>query len=279
MTIIIVSLLILFVLLTCVFLKTRQRKKIKQSQKEGLAAIIKLKKLITYVQQHRGLTAAWLGGDTKVSTKLDTLKKEVLQESRGLAQEKICTDERWIAFTDHWQRLLNVDNTGSISNSFEQHTLMIRNLMYLLEDAAESSYLAADNLPELPHIGFVWRETVSVIESIGQSRAIGSSVTAQSFCSSVDKVRLSFLLERMKEVTEVTLHELSYLPNEKSQHQLLVDTAINKVNELSDIISEGLVNAPLVLVDSGEYFNLATDAMTTMNDIFDHQIKQMKHLL
>lgn len=279
MVLLIVSIFIISMILVYFLLKNHKQANIKKHQKEGLTTIIQLKTLITYVQQHRGLTAAWLGGDTKVNSQLNRLKANIKNGIQGLSKSTINTDERWVAFVDHWQRLLDLNSTTSISNSFEQHTLMIRNLMYLLEDVAESSYLSSDDLPELPQVGFVWRETVSVIESIGQSRAIGSSVTAQSFCSSVDKVRLNFLLESMKQATEVTLHKLSYLPNEKSQHQLLINAAINKVSELSEVITIGLINTSIVSIDSGEYFNLATDAMTKMNEVFDHQIKQMEYIL
>jgi hypothetical protein len=89
----------------------------------------------------------------------------------------------------------------------------------LLEDTAENAHLTADFLPELANIGYVWRELIIATESIGQSRAIGAAIAVQKSCSSVDKIKLNFLIQTMKNLTADTLKNLSYLPDESNSHR------------------------------------------------------------
>lgn len=272
---ILITCLVIFILAAIFFIKQKKRSNKKRTQQQGLVYIGEIKQLITFVQQHRGLMSAWLNGDTSVHTKLAQLKQKIAQTHKGLAVSPVSKNDRLAGFNDHWQRLLQLNNKPSVANSFDQHTKMIRNLAYLLEDTAESNYLTADHLEVLPNIGFVWRELVLATENIGQSRALGTGVAAQHFCSSVDKIRLNFLTQTMADTVKNTLQQLSSLPHEQSTHKLLISSATNQMNQLINTISEELVNANKVLVDSSDYFDLATNTMQQMNAIFDHQIKQL----
>lgn len=272
---IIITCSVIFFMAFTFFLKQSKVNKSKKLQQLGLVYIGQIKKVITLVQQHRGLTAAWLNGDNKVQTKLVVLKQQISQEMKTLEDSIVSKNERWSGFVDHWQRLLQLNNKPSVANSFEQHTMMIRNLAYLLEDTAEKSHLTADYLPELKNIGYVWRELVLATESIGQSRALGTGIAAQQFCSSVDKIRLNFLMQTMIKITEHTLQRLSYLPDEKYKHTELVRKATEKMNQLIQVISHELVNARKINIDNNSYFDLATETMKQMNDIFEHQVKQL----
>eukprot|EP00487_Bulimina_marginata_P001267 TRINITY_DN1270_c1_g1_i1.p1 TRINITY_DN1270_c1_g1~~TRINITY_DN1270_c1_g1_i1.p1 ORF type:complete len:106 (+),score=46.77 TRINITY_DN1270_c1_g1_i1:97-414(+) len=93
---------------------------------------------------------------------------------------------------------------------------MIANLLYVLEDEAESSHLSSLSLPTMPNVGFVWRELVASTEAIGQTRAIGVGVATIGNCNSVDKIRLSFLEQNIIKTSKDTLSKLS--------HVLCVDT-------------------------------------------------------
>lgn len=277
--ILLLTALVIFLFAAIFFVNQLRQNKKRKIQQQGIVFIGQIKSLITLVQQHRGLMSAALNGDTKVSTKLSLLKQKISLLIKELEMTPVQANERWSAFADHWQRLLKLDNKPSAENSFEQHTMMIRNLAYLLEDTAEKAFLTADFVPAMPNIGYVWRELVLATENIGQSRALGTGVAVQSFCSSVDKVRLNFLTQTMTKVADHALQHLSYLPEERSIHQQLIASATNKMNQLIETISNDLVNASNITVDNGVYFELATDTMKEMNDIFDHQVKQLHSVI
>jgi hypothetical protein len=271
--------LIIFLLAGIFYVRNRKLQQIKKRQQQGLFYVSQIKKVIALVQQHRGLTAAWLNGEKALENKLMMLKNQVAREKSELSNKDVIENDRWVGFCDHWQRLLRLNNTITVANSFEQHTKMIRNLAYFLEDTAEQYHLTADFLVTLPNIGFVWRELVLATENIGQSRALGSGIAAQKKCSSVEKIRLNFLVQNMLQVTDNILHQLSSLSDYTHDHNRMTEVANSKMRELITTIENELINANSINIEPGEYFNLASNTMSQLNDIFDHQVKQVSVVL
>lgn len=248
-------------------------------QKSGIVQIRLIKQVIFLAQQHRGLMAAWLNGDEKIEVELNKRKQKILAFSKEIDFSNIANEERWLAFKDHWARLMTFDNTENVLNSFEQHTKMIRNLAYFLEDTAEKTHLTSDYIIELPKIGFVWRELVLVAENVGQSRAIGTAVATRKFCSSVDKIRLNFLTQTIKTTTKETLNHLSSLPDEQRKHNKSVELATGKINQLAEIILNDLVSTNKITVDHKIYYELATETIELLNNVFDHQVEQIESVI
>lgn len=276
MTFTIVIILSLIVVISLVFyIHRRKRRNMKKFQLLGLVYIKQIKKIISLVQAHRGLTTAWKNGDSSQHTKLVKLKQQISQETQKLVTSSVSENERFEAFSDHWQRLVKIDETISSSNSFEQHTKMIKNLAYMLEDTAEAHHLTASFVTEFINIGYIWRELIVAMESIGQSRAIGTGVATLQFCSSVDKIRLEFLIQSMTKVSDHTLQNLSYLSQEQNTHLKLIEKASKKINTLISVITKELLEEAEVSINNNSYFDLATHALAEIEEVFIHQIKQL----
>ncbi|XPF94354.1 hypothetical protein ACM9HF_20455 [Colwellia sp. RE-S-Sl-9] len=260
-------------------IKRFNKNKIKKTQLLGISYITQLKPLISLVQQHRGLSSAWLNGDITVKPKITSLQKQIANMIKDLKKTELHTNERWVSFNDHWQRLLNLKTKPSVANSFEQHCLLVKNLSYLLEDTSETYLLTAEYCNGFPNIGYTWRELIISTENIGQARAIGTSVCVQKVCSSVDKIRLNFLTENMKKITTNTLHKLHYLSDEVDQHDDYINAATLKMEDFTQVISNDLVNSPTIAIDHQRYFALATSTIAAFDDIFYHQVEQLKKLI
>lgn len=273
-----ISIIALFVFIVAM-IKRSKNNKIRNIQLEGIHYITELKPLISLVQQHRGLTNAWLNGDNEALPKLSKLKNEIKIKMDKLSHSELSTNERWISFNDHWHRIINYQNKALLVNSFEQHCLLIKNLSYLLEDTSETYLLTAEYCSELPNIGYTWRELVLSAENIGQARAIGTSVCVQKYCSSVDKIRLNYLSENINKMTNSTLYKLHYLPEEVNKHDDKINIAVLKMDELIHVITKELVNCEIITLDHQSYFDLATSTIAAFDDIFNHQVEQIKKLI
>ena len=256
------------------FYTIHKNKRTKKHQIIGIHFVTQLKTLITLIQHHREQTSAWLNGDIQVERKITEIKDNSQVIIKQLNND-LDKNERWIGFNDHWQRLLLFKNKTSVDNNFDQHCLLIKNLAYLIEDLADNHFLTADYFTELSDIGFTWRELIMSTESIGQSRTIGTNVSAQKTCSNIDNIRLNFLSDTINKIAIATLNNLSYLPNEAEHHNKLVNTAINKVKNLTNTISQELINTTKITIDNKEYFTLASLAITSFDNIFDHQVAQL----
>lgn len=268
-------------ILICILwlLHYRQGQKTQTLQKQGLQNLIMVKQLIVNVQQHRGLSSAYLNGDLSKQQSMTQSKKQINLLIGSIEQSWIGSiNERWSSFSDHWQRLINTHNKTSVLDNFKQHTKMISNLIFLLEDLAEYSDLNAEHLSDLPNIGLVWRELVVATESVGQSRAIGTGIATQGVCSQVDKIRLSYLQQDILDTRKTVLNNLPQLTNNYNQ-STLIKAADQKLSELCQTIDKELLQAKKVVIDSNAYFNLATSTIEALNNIFDNQLGQVKQVL
>jgi len=214
-------------------IRVAKRSKIKKSQLQGITYITQLKPLISLVQQHRGLTSAWLNGDENVKPKLVNLQNEIKQVIHLLNKTDLQANERWMSFYDHWQRMLEFKIKPSVSNSFDQHCSLIKNLSYLLEDTSETYFLTSEHHKGFPNIGYTWRELIVLTENIGQARAIGTGVSVQK----------------------------------------------QKIQELTLVIAKELVNSTDITIESQDYFSMASNTISAFDDIFYHQVDQLKRLI
>lgn len=267
-----------FITLT-VYLIYRTKKDEKCLKKQGLQGIEQIKQLISLIQAHRGLSGALLSGNEKAKTDVLNTQSQISHQVKLIRLSGMLQFERWERFEQQWHDLLSTYKKRDVASSFELHTAVIKNLAWLLEDVAEYSHLTADFLPDFANIGFVWRELLQSTESIGQCRAIGTGVAVQKRCSSVDKIRLSYQIKVMQDMTENTLQNLSCLPEERASHNRLIEDATKDMNLLIGVISENLIKQSRVTLDSQDYFNLASGAMKGMYQIFDHQLKQLNRAI
>lgn len=246
----------------------------------GLKNVTEIKLLISDIQTHRGLSSAWLNGDESKKSTLSNIKQNISTKIQYLEQQdSVNIRSRWKSFVDHWGRLNKSDSNRDPENNFIQHTQVISNLLYLLEDEAETSHLNAIAIPEFPNIGLVWRELAVTAEKIGQSRAIGTGVTTRQYCSSVHKIRLSFLKQHIEETMNEILSKLSYVDCFSHEHDQLLKDAKLKMEFLTLTMEHDLITPDEITINQDEYFNLATNAMIILDRIFAHQIKQIKHII
>ena len=276
--------MLMLIVIFAVLLHYYKINKQKKLQLQGLVNIAHIKLLISIVQTHRGLSSAWLNGDLSKQAMLKTLEQQVNDQIESLENKSTVNENgRWASFTDHWSRLNQYFHSNNkdhdANNNFKQHTQMIANLLYLLEDEAERSHLCAMSLPKLPSIGFVWRELVVTTEIIGQSRAIGTGVATSKKCSSVDKIRLSFLQQNMQKTINDTLPKLTTLDRFTSEHSELLKAAKSKMEFLSKTIECELITANDININQDEYFALATNSIKALDEIFNHQMKQIENII
>lgn len=269
--------MLVIVLCSAILGRILHARSVGNSQAAGLANIVKIKRLISLVQQHRGMSSAWLNGDLSKRSNLQNIEQQITKLCTEINKTNIGKlNPRWIGFLDHWSRLNRKVEDRDIGNNFKQHTQMIENLLYLLEDEAERAQLNSTSLPELPNIGYVWRELVLTAESVGQSRAIGTGVATAKQCTSVDKIRLSFLEKHIKLTSHEILTKLSNLEQYSTQHGKLLKAAQSKMQQLIETIESELIQASPITMDQNSYFDLASDTIQSLDNIFDSQIDQVK---
>lgn len=270
--------LLLVVILAFIKFSLSKKRKLKR-QKQSLLNVKEIKVLIYYAQQHRGMVSAYLNGDKAAFDKITVLRKKIARTLRKIELQVSNENERLQSFVEHWQRLGNREITLSTESSFSQHTALIKNLLYLVEDEAERGLLFSQFLPQYPKVGYVWREVLCSTEIIGQIRAIGVGVATRKICSSTDKIRLSFLKQQINDVIASVLNELHCLPKFADEHNRLIRIAKKQTNSLIDTLEIELLSSNQITIDRQNYFDQASSVIQAIDNVFEHQLTQISNAL
>lgn len=268
----------IFVLFALVlpFIRRAIRQRRARLAAEGLSPVLdscrQLLVLAINLQQHRGLSSAWLSGDASFLPRLREKQKQIeallpplMQAARSEAGRYApCFVGNDIAlFAFRWRNLVDTLKGKSAEQSIAEHSHMIGLVLDWLAALGEARIepLAAGT----GHIGrarnFAYR-LPALAEALGQARAIGTGVAARRGCSPVARVRLMFLIGRAEALLEQATQASDggeYAQRVRSSLQLMARTV-----RTSMLLSDG------VRVSPDEYFAVVTQVIDAVIAWVEH---------
>lgn len=229
----------------------------------ALATCRGLIRLLTGLQQHRGLSSGWLAGDRQFEARMLQRRQEIeallpgLRPGVRLESEEACpcfTLNDWKLFEFKWREMVEGLAGTSIHDNIERHNQLISRLLNWLGALGESriELPVAERLPAGVVRNFSSR-LPSLAECLGQARALGSSVAAQGGCSPVARVRLTFLVGR----AETLLERASAA--DRGNHA--AEAAQRLVKAMATMVRSELLAGTGVRVSSEHYFGAASQAI------------------
>ena len=231
-----------------------------ESAHAAIAACSTLLELIAHIQQHRGMSTAWLAGDKSFEQRLLGKRREIepliakLQQVAATenAHSYPCFTPNDITLWRHrWGLLVNELGSHTVEKSIATHSNLIAMLLNWLGALGEARI-------ELPLAGLLSAGVVrnfshrlpQLSETLGQARATGSGVAAQGTCSAVARVRLMFLVSR----AESLIDQACAVDNKGA-------LAAQKVKALALTIRTHLLSSQKVGVSAEAYFAESTQAI------------------
>lgn len=228
------------------------------SPAEALQACRLFLELLRHMQQHRGMSSAWLAGDRSFAARLQTRRGEIervlAQLARALEaeQRRPCPNPdqaSFDAFRQRWQDLAADLAQCSAEQSIARHGALIATLLDWLSGYGEARLGAAS----LAQARNVTHRLPALTEALGQARAIGSSVAARRACSPVPRVRLLFLAAR----AEALVEQAGATACEGRARQAREDARAS-IAEMTRMIRAELLKNAGVNVPADAWFALAT---------------------
>ena len=225
----------------------------------GIEHIKLLRSLLTFLQQHRGLTTGFINGNfsakpdiERVALKIKRLISE-LNETSDWLQDNV----KWPSLIDHWDRLASFYLQEDADNNFKQHNMLIANLLYLIDDVADSHHLSKIGGDSMDTD---WRYLLSIAEYIGQVRALGTGVAAKGECTNVLRIQLNHLHNKIASSVDASWPDKSRV----------------EIQQLLGCIENNLmVENPNIT--ASDYFTLATRCIDHVLEQFDRQIDRLQY--
>jgi hypothetical protein len=231
-------------------------KRYQRHVRDGLTYLSSFRQLLNLIQQHRGVSNGVLCGDTTLSSRLPVLQAEVNDQITWLNNNNswLAHNPNWQGIVLHWQQLSRNYSTLTSMNCVSQHSKMIANLLYLIDDSCEYHKLYELKNTDGDSVRYLWQDQLEAAEWVGQARAVGTGVAATGQCSSVERIRLKYLHTAIKE----------------NLNALHVDNDA-KLIQLLEVIDLNLLS-PAPHCSAEYYFDLATAAIEQIYTSFDQQL-------
>lgn len=233
--------------------------------REALGRAARLVELVGHVQQHRGMSGAWLAGDASFAAHLPEKQAAVERAFAALLEAMAGEDaEPYPCFVSNdlrllrhrWRELVAGLGGSSPEHSFQAHCRVVATLLEWLAALGEARIEQpfAGEVSAAAARNFAHRLPV-LAECLGQARALGSAVAVRRYCPPVARVRLAFLAARsetlLRQATEATA----------DRGAAACAQARHGVDAYLEAIRGRLLAAREIDMPAGDYFALATRAM------------------
>jgi len=231
----------------------------------ALARADQLVQLMVHIQQHRGISGAWLAGDASFAARLPDKQAAVSRLFaallEGMAQEDgepypcfVSNDVRLLRH--QWRELVAELGGGPPEGNFQSHCRIVAKLLDWLAALGEArvEQPLAGVIPAAATRNLYQRLPV-LAECLGQSRALGSAVAVKRHCPPVSRVRLAFLAARCETLLGQALAAAG------GRNAVVCGEARQAVAAYVAAIRERLLVTREIGISAADYFALATRAM------------------
>ncbi|MEI8031708.1 MAG: nitrate- and nitrite sensing domain-containing protein, partial [Comamonadaceae bacterium] len=248
-----------------------------QTESAGIEPSRALLRVIQYTQQHRGMSAGFLGGNASMAGQREQTQVQVdklIGEAgtilgHDIKQAKIVAN--WTKATQNWKSLAQDVAQKSITGaqSFARHTALVAEYLVVVDQTADEFGLSLD--PDADSyflINAVLVHLPNLTESLGQARARGARFLAQKEITQEDRADLSSLIRLTKfhaqnmkvvlgKVVELNPAIKAALAEPMKHSEAAVETAIR-------LAEEQVIRPDKLSFDSAEFFKIYTGVIDTL---------------
>lgn len=202
----------------------------KEKEKLGIEYTLQLKNLVADIQQHRGMTNAYLSGDQSFKEELAMKKSQIELKIEQLdAVDKklgaeLKTDHKWNEIKELWFSFQMDANQLSINDTLDKHTEIIAKMLALMNHIGNTSNLYLDTGLKNYHLTESYMNIPMMTEKIGQTRAYGSGYIAKKSKTVDEKTKLFVVIGNSELFVGATIG-ISLYPNNGKDNETLMKHA------------------------------------------------------
>jgi methyl-accepting chemotaxis protein len=259
-------------------------------ERAGVEYLQPLRGVLESVQQHRGMSAALLGGDASFADQLSAKQKQLEDliaavDAIGAKQgQEVKTSAQWKGVKDEWHALRGKARSLQPHESFAMHTELIGKLIALMKAIADQSNLTLD--PDLDSY-YVMDVLVTRLpawsEALGQARALGSGVAARATATPEEGARIAVQQNVIRDTSAAVRHGIDVAgganPGLKQRISAEMDSTNHSVNGFAETLNREFIGASKIAIDPEEYYANATAVIAHVFKIYDTLAPELDGLL
>ncbi len=257
-----------------------ERVEIVAHERQGLAYINAIRQPIEQIQQHRGLTSAFLNGADNFRDRIMSKRVDVDQKMAALlAVDKelgsaLGTAGKLSPLMQKWETIKASSMNQDAAVAAKAHTELLAELIGLMGSIADASDITLDSKLDTYYLAdAVVNTLINLTENMGQARAVGSGVAAQGAHTQHSFVRLSVLANSINAYakrSDVGL-DAAINANKAIGGKLTAAVASNSraIAEMQALLEKVLQDPEQVTVDEKTVFDTATVAISGSYQLYD----------
>ncbi len=254
-----------------------------QRQRKGLETIVDIRKLIELIPQHRGMSNALLNGDGSFESKIMTVQSQIEKCIQVVEQSSYIKGQlqRWNKIKSDWSSLKSHYAGLSVPKSFQQHSDLINEVLYLLVDVANDSgvYFHKNRKCRDLTLGLFYHLPM-MIELTARARGVGTGAAAQNKVIISTRIKLQFLYKRVNKSLEA-IHAtlIQSLKGESYQGEspeVLITEGLQPTYFFMHTLQGNILGDNGVTIKSSDYFDIGTSAITESFKLFDTLLPTIK---
>ena len=261
-----------------------------ENERAGLAYIKVARQPLEQIQQHRGMTAAYLNGATEFKDRIMAKRQDVDKQLAALtAIDKklgaaMKTQGMLGKIQGQWSAIKANSMNMTATEAIKAHSKMIADLLALITHVADSSDITLDPTLDSYYMGTALVINLpKMLENMGQARALGSSIAAKGASTPQAHTRLAVLSNNIRNYyTDLSAGMNSaFDTNSEVAKQLksVVETNNKAVEDMQHLLENKLLNVEKITVSGDEVYNIATKAISGSYKMYDRLVPVLDGLL
>src|SRR5680860_19297 len=245
------------------------------NQRAGLTEIKQVRSAIELVQEHRGMSAAYLNGAENFSAPMKALQVRVQQSLQQLNQLTLTGkgSEVSAAWAQLVRRLQDLDQ----DQSFRQHTDLLRDLFAVGDAIREKSNLTLDSSADTYYlISLITTSYPQITEAMGQARGIATGVAARGAHQGDSRIALANRQDRINQYLDVIQynlsHSITYQPELQRELTQARDEIKRVVSRFIELLHKEFREPETISVSAEQINEAATEAIDEVYSEFDRLI-------
>lgn len=235
---------------------------------------------IQHIQQHRGMTAAYLNGASEFKSRIMSKRQDVdkyltqLQNTEQQLGDTLKLKGTTQSLVQQWNNIKSDSLNQNTATAIQAHSKLIADILAIMVTAADNSGLTLDPKLDTYYMGAALVSTLpNLMENMGQARAVGSGIAAKGDFNQTTYVRLSVLVNNIENYAGQLKAGLNAAVNEnkaiKAHLGPMIDSNNKAVAEIKDLLVNELIKPEKITISSDKVFNTATHAINSSYKLFD----------
>ncbi len=261
-----------------------------EHEREGLSYIKVVRPLVENMPQHRGMTNAYLNGDSSFHAKIMGKRDEIdalLKELGDVDQqhkESLDTGSALADIRSQWQAIKNNSMQMSAPDSFAAHSQLIADVLALIAHVADSSEITLDPKLDTYYLGeTLVNKLPTLVESMGQSRGLGSGIATKQSIDKDQAIRLSVLADRLESNNSILAKDLKaameYNPDLAKHLSQAIKSNTDSIHKFEKMLKHDLLDTQNITVSGSTVFNAGTEAIKHAFELFDKVLPVFDEIL